>query len=495
MGPAIIFGHVGDLCYLRVMGTKVKVILTTIVVLLTLYACRNDETTQISRASFEDLSKEGYIQCRKGNYLEGMTLLLAAKDSLAHMCPDSINRTTEVMLLGNIANMYTRMGLFEEAKMTNSKAMALAETSSPRKLPDLWCMRAIIYERTGQIDSAIICNHIGIELCDRIDNDNSRRRLKDRATENMLWRYVEYPGYAPDSLRVVKDRLEQIVAQDSTAYSADTNRFIIGRAYVLLGDYSRGLSMMEKSLESFRKNGDTESVEWGLQLLAKSYAAARDRRLLDIYAEAADMHDTIMLRQREDLLLGMDFKYRTSRLRQENEILQGQLREKRQKIVFITLIGVLAVISLITFTVMYHRNNKKQLRLKQQNIDTLLAERIALNARIEEMNQALTDPDAETRQQAVLKTILLEKEDEQRFRKTFNDLHPGFIDCLRREYPELTSGNELLCMLIALNRRNEEIALALGISRESVATSRYRLRNRFNLPKNIGLNDFLQSRL
>ena len=176
-------------------------------------------------------------------------------------------------------------------------------------------------------------------------------------------------------------------------------------------------------------------------------------------------------------------------------MLQAELRTRQQRIILISVIGLLVVAGLAVFMIMRSRNHKQKQQLTQQNIDTLLAERIALNTKIEELNRRHTVSNPDTNPFEALPAILLEKEDEKRFRKSFNDLHPGFIDNLRKKYPDLTSGNELLCMLIALRRRNEEIALALGISRNSVATSRYRLRTRFNLPKDVDLNDFIQSML
>ena len=292
--------------------------------------------------------------------------------------------------------------------------------------------------------------------------------------------------------------LEGVVSenQSNPVDKINTDRFLLGRAYVLMGNPSRGLPMMEDALEEYRKIGNDEDLEWGLQLLAKSYAEAGSRKLADIYSEASALHDTISLRKRDDLLLGMDFRYRTTELKNEKKILQGEVRAKQQRIVYISIIFVLIVAALVSFMIMRHRNNRRQLILKQQNIDSLLSERIALNAKIEELNHHIAENNKnETSGQDMLQTILLEKEDELRFRKSFNDLHPGFIERLREDYPGLTRGNELLCMLIALGRKNEEISLALGISRESVATSRYRLRARFNLPKDTDLNELIRSRL
>lgn len=450
--------------------------------------------------SFDTLSNRGHILCRKGNYIDGLKLLQEANDILAEMPHDSINHDEAVILRGNLANLYVRIGLFDEAKKLIGEAITVAEAENLPRLPELWGMRGNIYEHSNQPDSQFICLRRNIELCGNIKDSNLRKSYEERAVERLMWSYVENPNFAPDSIPMALAALERINAEKTTRLERidgafATNLFLIGRAYVILEDYKRGLPIMENALELFREQGDTESVEWGLQLLARSYAVAGDRKLLDIYTEAADMHDTIMQRRSDDLLLGMDFKYRTSQLRNEKISLQNEVRAKRQRIVYITIISVLIVAAMLVFIIMHNRNNKRQIRLKQQNIDTLLAERIALNARIEELNQVLTDSNTETLRRQVLQTILLEKEDESRFRKSFNDLYPGFIDRLRYEYPGLTAGNELLCMLIALNRRNDEIALALGISKESVTTSRYRLRVRFNLSKDTDLNDFIKSRL
>lgn len=466
-------------------------------ILLLFNACDKSEQQQSPSASFAELSKQGYVMCRKGNYLEGLRLLQESSDILATMHPDSIDPKDAVKFLGNLANLYSRMGLHEEAKQTNYQATVIADKHALDIRVDLWRMRGVVYQYSGQPDSMFICLDRSRELCDLIDDEVYRNNVIQRLDEEHAWIFIEHPDYAPDSIPEALAYLERVVSEhpDKPVDKINTDRFLLGRAYLLMGNPSRGLPMMEDALEEYRKIGDVECLEWGLQMLAKSYAAAGDCRLTQIYAEAAALHDTIMQRRHADRLLGMDFRYRTSQLKQEKSLLQNTLKAERQRNIFIVVIVVLVCVFVVTFFIMRNRNNKRQLRLKQQNIDNLLSERIALNARIEELNNAGSDSDNETKRYEMLSTILLDKEEEQRFRKSFNDLHPGFIDRLRREYPDLTSGNELLCMLIALNRRNDEIALALGISRESVITSRYRLRNRFNLAKDIELNDFIQSRL
>lgn len=468
---------------------KLNAMVIACVLLAVTGACNRTQTRQDTHATFEQLSERGRKLCRDGHYIEGLTLLQAAADSLETMHPDSINPEGAVRLLGNIGNLYQRMGMFEEAKAANSRAMAIAEAKVPERLQDLWRMRGMTYEITNQLDSQLICLHRAVESCSLVENEKWRRSdLRHNRTFLAVF-YLEHPEYAPDSITSARRTLERINPDFSVS------RLLIGYAYVLEGNYAKGIPMMEDAVKIFRTDNDRESLEWSLQYLARAYAKAGDRKLIDIYPEAAALHDSIAEELRSNLLLGMDFKYRTSQLKRETAVLQSELRTRQQRTILISVIGLLVVAGLVAFLIMRSRNHKQKQLLTQQNIDTLLAERIALNTKIEDLNRRQAESNANTNTSEALPAILLEKEDEKRFRKSFNDLHPGFIDNLRKKYPDVTSGNELLCMLIALRRRNEEIALALGISRDSVATSRYRLRTRFNLPKDVDLNDFIQSML
>lgn len=72
-------------------------------------------------------------------------------------------------------------------------------------------------------------------------------------------------------------------------------------------------------------------------------------------------------------------------------------------------------------------------------------------------------------------------------------LHPRFLTNLRRDFPMLTSADELLCMLIYLKVPPLDMAAALGISRASLNSARYRIRKRLNLDKDTSLDAFIDS--
>ena len=77
------------------------------------------------------------------------------------------------------------------------------------------------------------------------------------------------------------------------------------------------------------------------------------------------------------------------------------------------------------------------------------------------------------------------------FKLRFEEVHAGFFEQLKAEYPELSNSDLRLCSLLRLNMTMKESAKILGISTDSVKTSRYRLRKKLNLDRDENLTDFI----
>lgn len=443
--------------------------------------------------AYEVLSQMGYMQCRAGNYLKGLEYLLEANDSLKKITnPDSTRTEGAVMLLGNLSNLYTRLALYDEAKEKNTEAINLCKTINRSRIADLLRMRAIIYEHENMLDSANFYYDEALAECANIENENHRRNHTIVNENSRAYFYIEHPDYAPDSIRNAVDALERNL--DKYPHSYSTNLLLSGRGHVLLGNTDKGLQQMEKAVELYRNERGDEDLEFGLRMLAISYATAGSHKLNKLYPEVTALHDSIMNRQKANALLGKDFQYRTIELNNEIELMHSKLQTTRQHIIYIITICVLLISSTIIFLFFRRKQQKQLLQQKEQSINMLIADRISLNAQIDKLNSELNQRSTDDTPQTLVNPLLLEKDNEIRFRKIFYELHPGFVEKLRDDFPNLTAGNELLCMLIKLRKSNDDIALALGISRESVATARYRLRTRFKLPKDVDLNEFIQNR-
>ncbi len=81
----------------------------------------------------------------------------------------------------------------------------------------------------------------------------------------------------------------------------------------------------------------------------------------------------------------------------------------------------------------------------------------------------------------------------EEFEARFISVNKGFYERLKAKYPKLTQGDLKLCALIKLNFSSKDMARLMGISVESVHTTRYRLRKKLGLNREDNLTEFIAS--
>ena len=79
----------------------------------------------------------------------------------------------------------------------------------------------------------------------------------------------------------------------------------------------------------------------------------------------------------------------------------------------------------------------------------------------------------------------------EEFEARFIAVNKDFYKRLRERFPKLTQGDQKLCALIKLNFSSKDMAKLIGISVDSVHTTRYRLRKKLNLPREVSLGEFI----
>ncbi len=77
------------------------------------------------------------------------------------------------------------------------------------------------------------------------------------------------------------------------------------------------------------------------------------------------------------------------------------------------------------------------------------------------------------------------------FDKNFSEVHDDFFKNLQLKFPDLTPKDLKMCAYLIMNLSSKEIAPLVGITYRSVELHRYRLRKKFDLPKNQNLVKFL----
>lgn len=77
------------------------------------------------------------------------------------------------------------------------------------------------------------------------------------------------------------------------------------------------------------------------------------------------------------------------------------------------------------------------------------------------------------------------------FEARFVDINQNFYKNIKTNFPDLTQTDLKICALIKLNFSSKDMASLLGISVESIHTSRYRLRKKLKLKRNDNLVEFI----
>ena len=77
-----------------------------------------------------------------------------------------------------------------------------------------------------------------------------------------------------------------------------------------------------------------------------------------------------------------------------------------------------------------------------------------------------------------LKSLIKESNEWSFFKRHFEKVHPDFFLLLKESCPQLSENDLRLCALIRTGMSNKEIAQMLGISLNTVFTTRYRIRKK-----------------
>lgn len=450
------------------------------------------------------LSQTGHFLMRHGDYIDALEYLQEASDSVQNRVREDRIDASMIRVHNNLASLFDRFGLFDYALEKNAMAIEVSSRCNDAYAVDLWRMRGAIYadfmkdaENKKELsDSVLHCLAMAYRLIPKMDADVRDKYLAQCDFDKAAL-FVEHSGLFPDSLGAAVDLLQ---SADGYKKIENSKRMLLGRAYVLSGRHKEGIELMEQSLGEYRRQDWKEGVEWGLRLLAMSYAqAGRGDRLVEIYPEVEVAEIDMMNQAKINSFIGADFKYRLREKQRQVDALREK-NEKSEAIIIlgavILLVGLIAGGFLATTYIKLKSRSRREREAHKKEISDILSKQVMLNGRIEQLNEQLLmkeNDDVIDKVIGQLNPSLLSGEDEMKFRRAFVSLHPQFLKKLRRDYPSLTPGDELLCMLIYLKIPAIDMAASLGISRPSLNSARYRLRKRLNLDKDTDLDAFVQS--
>ena len=158
-------------------------------------------------------------------------------------------------------------------------------------------------------------------------------------------------------------------------------------------------------------------------------------------------------------------------------------------LVFVIVCGVL----LLIFQQKYFKKRQKAADEKIRSMIDDLQEANRKGRDTErQLQEVVSDLEAHRQAEAFTPEVF-RKQGESRFRECFCGMYPKFLSTLRSRVSGLTPREELLCMLIVLDRTTSQIVDILCINHASVNVMRYRIRQKMGLPKDRSLEDELKS--
>ncbi len=81
----------------------------------------------------------------------------------------------------------------------------------------------------------------------------------------------------------------------------------------------------------------------------------------------------------------------------------------------------------------------------------------------------------------------------KRFAENFDLVYENYLMRLSERFPNLTISDKKLCAYLKMDLSSKDIAPLLNMSFRSVEMSRYRLRKKMVLDRDINLSEFLQN--
>ena len=219
-------------------------------------------------------------------------------------------------------------------------------------------------------------------------------------------------------------------------------------------------------------------------------------------------------------LLEIQDDFRKTKEKQQLVLKEQRLAqfEQEEKVLFLQktiLIGCIAFLILFGFLYLKHVRAKykaeKQLiknkqdleiqkaneivELKNKELAASVLKLIEKETFIDDLRSKLSQGKGDIDRQEIKKIVRSmsnnSAENWKEFEARFIDVNKSFYDRLNKRFPKLTQGDQKLCALVKLNFSSKEMAKLLGISVESVHTTRYRLRKKLKLTRENNLAEFI----
>ena len=406
---------------------------------------------------------------------------------------DSIAPPNIVIAYGEQANLYAELGMYDRALQLNTKAQHYSLLKDSFGLGDLYRYRAAIFGQTGIKDSIFYY----LNQAEKISalQGSFKGVFVNKVTT--VEAYLDYTDSVQKALTLALS-----ICPDSSRmpqWAKYELELHLGRALLQTGKATQGIPLIEKAAQGFISMDMRSGEQKANNILMDYYLSMNmNDAFVRCYKRSQTFTDSLNLAEKMRAVAAANNRFKTERKEKENTLLSAQVKLQKQQLFYNICISITLLLTLI-ISVAYFINKRKSNRLllgkHKQEIKKLITRQQELNRRNEQLTEQIEQAMATNNLTSIRQLTgqnLLSKEDENDFRQSFAVIHPLYLPRLREYYPQLTRNEELLAMLICMNQSTDEIALIMGINRNSVNMIRSRMRKNIGLAKEESLDEVVK---
>lgn len=301
---------------------------------------------------------------------------------------------------------------------------------------------------------------------------------------------------------------------------------LIAKVFLKINEFQKAENYFKKSLEISEKYNShlNYTLDVYNQLYQLSLKNNRYKKAINYLKKANELdHKIFGINSPENApLFKIKDQYRIEKDKQTQLINQQKIEalEREDKIWFLqSILLSITIISLILFGYFYfqkirekHKNEqqllkeKQKIELKRQKeiIEIKNKELTESALRIIEKDEFIDSINKKLKNESgkidvnIIKRIIKNiqgnsKSNWSEFEARFTSINQSFYEELKTKFPNLKQSDLKLCALAKLNFSSKDMAKLLGISVESVHTSRSRLRKKLGLNRNDNLEEFINN--
>lgn len=289
----------------------------------------------------------------------------------------------------------------------------------------------------------------------------------------------------------------------------------ISKTYLKLNQLNQATHYATKALEVSKSIGylkGQKNAYYTLAMIAKQQG--KNDKALQLYIDYEIFNDSLSVQENQQKVRQLTTIYENEKrnaeiIKQDAEIklLESDkaISKSKQKVLYTILIASLLLMIGLTYYLLERSKRKRKaiadqlLRSKQELSDftkQLLIkskEQDVLKKEFETLKSLYGEKEELVELQELADSKILTNDDWDNFKAKFSNVYPHFFINFKNKGFKFSNGEERLITLEKLELKTNEIANMLGISSESVLTSRYRLRKKLDAPKDINIIDFLES--